>query len=74
MRDIAFTLLMLGLLPLALLRPFVGVLLWSWISFMNPHREVWGFATTMPWAALVFGVTLIGCIIAREPKKFELNA
>ncbi len=73
MRDIAFTLMMLGLLPLALVRPFVGILLWSWISFMNPHREVWGFATMVPWAALVLGVTLIGCVIAREPKKFELN-
>lgn len=73
MRDIAFTLVMLGLLPLAVMRPFVGVLLWSWISFMNPHREVWGFATALPWAAIVLAATVAGCVMAREPKKFELN-
>ena len=73
MRDLAFTLLMMGLLPLAAARPFVGGLLWCWFSFMNPHRELWGFATTIPWAAVIFGVTVLGCVIAREPREWRFN-
>ncbi len=73
MRDLAFAAVMLGLLPLAAARPFVGVLLWCWVSFMNPHREVWGFATQIPWAAIIFGVTVLGCVLAREPRSWRLN-
>lgn len=65
---------MLGLLPLAVARPFVGVLLWSWVSFMSPQREIWSFAAGLPWAAMVIAATAVGCVIAREPKKFEVNA
>jgi probable O-glycosylation ligase (exosortase A-associated) len=73
MRDLAFTALMIGLLGVAAGRPFVGVLLWSWISFMNPHQLLWGFASAQPWAAMVFAVTVFGCFVAREPKRLPIN-
>ena len=70
MRDIAIFLVLLGTLPLAMARPFVGILLWSWMSFMNPHRITWGFATEMPWTMMIALATVMGCIIAQEPKRF----
>jgi putative inorganic carbon (HCO3(-)) transporter len=73
MRDIALAGVLVFLLAMAVARPFVGVLVWSWISFMNPHREAFGFAQTMPWAMLAFVATVFGCILAREPRKFSLN-
>jgi probable O-glycosylation ligase (exosortase A-associated) len=63
-----------GLLPLAFVQPFVGALIWCWISFMNPHREAWGFASTLPYAMICFVVTAMACVLAREPKRLELNA
>jgi probable O-glycosylation ligase (exosortase A-associated) len=74
MRSYVFVAVYLGLLAPALVQPFLGALLWCWISFMNPHREVWGFATTLPYAVLIFGATLVACVLAREPKRIELNA
>jgi len=74
MRDLAFISTMLVLLPLAAMRPFVGVLLWCWIAFMNPHRLVWGAAAELPWAAAVFCVTLLGCVLAGEPRRPVVNA
>ena len=63
------------LLPIVLVRPFVGVILWSWISFMNPHRLVYGgVGAELPWAMLIFVATIIGCVVAREPKRFPVNA
>jgi probable O-glycosylation ligase (exosortase A-associated) len=73
MRDQFFILTMLLLLPMAVLRPFVGVLLWSWISFMNPHQLLWGEASGLPWAAVIFAATLVGCVLGGEPRRFAFN-
>src|SRR5208337_4456504 len=73
MRALAFFVEMLVLLPAITIRPFVGVLVWSWISFMSPHKLLWGPASELPWALITFAALIIGCIIAREPKKFTWN-
>ena len=41
MRDIVLTLVIFGTLPFILWRPHIGVLVWTWIGFMNPHRLTW---------------------------------
>ncbi len=75
LRSIAFTAIMLPLLAVtAFGKPFIGVLLWSWISFMSPHRMVYGFASSIPWAMIIFVATVIGCVIAREPKRLPRDA
>jgi putative inorganic carbon (HCO3(-)) transporter len=73
MRSLAFFVEMLLLLPVAVIRPFVGVLLWSWISFMAPHKLLWGPASTLPWALITFVAICVGCFIAREPKRIAWN-
>jgi probable O-glycosylation ligase (exosortase A-associated) len=68
-RDIFVTAVIFGSLPVILWRPYVGVLVWTWISFMNPHRLTWGFAYDMPFAFIVAIVTLVALLISREPKR-----
>jgi putative inorganic carbon (HCO3(-)) transporter len=65
-RDIVVTLIVFGALPLALMRPYIGVLVWTWISFMNPHRLTWGFAYDMPFALIIAVPTLLGLLITKE--------
>jgi len=72
-RNLVFMAVLFPMLATALAQPFVGVLLWSWISFMNPHREIWGPAANLPWGVMVLGATLIGCVLAREPRRLPLN-
>lgn len=62
MRDILLTLVFAGLLPMALRYTWVGVLLYTWVSVMNPHRLTYGFAQDMPWAAIAAGATLISML------------
>ena len=69
MRDIAVTLVIFGSLPFILRRPYIGILVWTWIGFMNPHRLCWGFAFDMQFAMIVALATLVGLIYSREPKK-----
>jgi putative inorganic carbon (HCO3(-)) transporter len=51
MRDILLLVAFVGLLPFALRRTWIAVLLWTWVSIMNPHKLAWGFAIDLPFAA-----------------------
>lgn len=66
MRDLLMLGIVLGALPFAFRHTWVGVLLWTWISIMNPHRLAFGFAHDAPWAAIVAGVTILSLFITRD--------
>jgi putative inorganic carbon (hco3(-)) transporter len=61
------------LLVMALRYPFAGALVFGWISFMNPHQQVYGFAAGLPWAFMSIPILLFGCLMAREPKRLPIN-
>jgi len=72
-RDIAVTLIIVGSLPFILRRPYIGVLVWAWLSYMNPHRLTWGFAYDMPFAQIVAIVLLVSLVFSKEPKKIPID-
>jgi len=69
MRDILLTAIFIGVLPFVLRRPWIGILLWSWLSYMNPHRLTWGFAFDMPFAQITAMVTIAAFLFSREKKE-----
>lgn len=69
MRDIALALFIFGTLPFILMRPYIGLLVWSWIGYMNPHRLCYGFAVSFPWVQMVAIVTLAGFFFSKESKR-----
>lgn len=73
MRSLALTVILLSYIPVALWHPFFGALLWTWVSIMNPHREVWGFAASLPVAMLVGVATIAGWLLSKEPKRIAFN-
>ena len=73
MRDIAVTLVVLAGLVYTLRRPHVGVLLWSWLGYMNPHRLCFGFAYSMPFAQITAITTMIALLFSRELKKLPAH-
>jgi len=68
MRDLAVVLLVLGSVPMTLVRPYIGILMWFWLSLMNPHRLSWGYAQEFPVAMVVGIATLVGWAISKEAK------
>ena len=68
MRSILVALLVFGSLPVILIKPHFGVLVWSWIGYMNPHRLTWGFAYDFPFAMVVGVATIAAWLFSREPK------
>jgi putative inorganic carbon (hco3(-)) transporter len=73
MRDIALATFLLGSLPFIVWRPSYGVLLWVWVSVMNPHRLAYGFAYDFRFAQLIAIATLLGLIFSRQPKHLPVT-
>lgn len=69
MRSFGLLIFFAGMLPLAFMTPYVGALLYMWLSISNIHRESWGVAATAPLAQIVAIVTVIAWILSKEPKR-----
>ncbi len=69
MRDLVLLLIIAGLLPFILARPTIGVLVWSWLSYMNPHRLTWGFAYSFPFVMVVAILTILAMPFSKQPKR-----
>lgn len=75
MRDIALTLVIIGSIPYILMRPFVGIVMWTWLAYFNPQKMTYGFALQMPYSMLIGGITLVAWLFSgKEPKKLPLNS
>lgn len=73
MRDVLISIVLFGSLPFILRRPWIGALMWVWVSVMSPHRLAWGFAYNLPFAMLIALATLIGMVFSRDPKHLPLT-
>jgi probable O-glycosylation ligase (exosortase A-associated) len=73
MRDILVFLIVFASLPFILRNPAAGVLMWVWISVMNPHTQGWGYAQTFPFAYLIAVATLFSLAVSRNPKTLPMN-
>lgn len=66
MRDFLLISIVLAGCIAALRQPWIGVMLWTWLSIMNPHRYTYGIAFSMPLAAAAAACTLLGLLMTRD--------
>jgi len=74
MRDLFITMLVFGSVPVALMRPFVGLIMWVWLSLMSPYRLTWGFAYDYPFVQLIALVTMAAWVLYREKQPLPMSA
>ena len=74
MRDALIFLIVFGSLPFIFKRPALGVLMFTWLSLMNPHRLAYGAAFDFPFAAIVAGFTAVSLFLSAQPKRFPKSA
>lgn len=74
MRDIALFIIMFGILPFILRHSYIGVLAWSWVSYMNPHRLTWGAAYSFPFAQMIAITLFISLLFNKDKKYFPVNS
>jgi probable O-glycosylation ligase (exosortase A-associated) len=73
MRDVLITLMVLGSLPYIFKKPWFGMVMWIWISVMNPHSQGWGFARTYPFAAIIAVATLGSMLVSKDKKTLPMT-
>lgn len=59
MRDIILVIIVFGAIPFIIIRPYFGVLVWSWLTFMSPVSLTWGFAQDIAFSKIIGVVTII---------------
>ncbi len=60
----------ISMIPLAFLKPQVGIYLWTWIAYMNPHKVSWGIASDLNLSEIVAAVTIIAWLLAAKRQRF----
>jgi probable O-glycosylation ligase (exosortase A-associated) len=73
MRDIALLGFFLFCIPLMIKRPWLGVVMWVWLSVMNPHRLTFGFAHDFQFALATAVVTFIGLVVTKDDRRLPLS-
>lgn len=73
MRDYALLAILLALIPIILMRPWVGILAWFWVGLMAPHGLTWGFMRQFPIATLIGVVTLTALFLAKDRRPIPVT-
>jgi probable O-glycosylation ligase (exosortase A-associated) len=68
MRDLLLLSIVTSAALMALRRPWIGVMLWTWLSLGNPHQAFGWRTATMPLAQIAAVATLIGLLVTREKR------
>lgn len=71
MRSILLAVVFFSILPFVFRKPYLGILMWFWVSLMNPQDYAY---SGLPLALFVAIVTLIAWLFSREPKLPPKNA
>jgi putative inorganic carbon (HCO3(-)) transporter len=66
MRDLILLIIIAVSIPISFFRPYIGILIWTWITFFNPHRFTWGYMYNAPVAAAIAIPTLLGCLFTPQ--------
>jgi probable O-glycosylation ligase (exosortase A-associated) len=69
LRDLFLFGVVFGSIPIIVMRPYIGVLVWSWLAYMNPHRLTWGAAFDFRFSLIVAAALLVAVLLSRERKQ-----
>lgn len=74
MRDLVLASVFGVLMFYALRETWVGALVWTWFSLMNPHRLTYGFAYGLPFAQITAIVTFASLLWSRGRVRVPADA
>jgi len=73
MRSLFLLSTIFAMIPVSWIRPQVGVLVWCWLAFMSPHRQIWGGGDAFRLNLILAIVTLLGFLFSTYAKKIPIN-
>lgn len=72
MRDLVVFLLFVGLLPLCFLRPWFGLMTFTWLAYNRTQDLTWGFARSLPISQTI-AIAMIAGWLTWEPRALMRN-
>lgn len=69
MRDLIVLLFVMSLMPTSFRRPYIGMLVFSWLAYMRPQDLCWGFARSMRLSFFVSIAMLLGWFANEQGKR-----
>ena len=69
MRDLLVMAIVMLSLPLTVRRPFVGLLVFSWLAYMRPQDLCWGFARELRLSLFVALMMMLGWFIHEQGRR-----
>ena len=72
-RDIILIAIVFVSLPLSVMRPFFGLLVFSWLAYMRPVDMTWAVDDLMPTSLLVALATLVGVLLHKKERLLVLE-
>ena len=72
-RDALIFLIVFGSIPFIFKRPALGIIVFAWLSLMNPHRLTYGSAYTFPFALLISVIAVLAMVTSKEKKSFPMT-
>jgi probable O-glycosylation ligase (exosortase A-associated) len=73
MRDLAFFIALIGLMPASLRFPHVGIMLWVWTALLGPQQFFYGFLQSVPLNKLAAAATFVAMFVQREKRRFYID-
>ena len=73
MRDHLLLLIVVGLVPLILMRPWIGILAWFWAGLMTPQWLAWTYMRGFQLAMVVGVVTLAALLITQDRRPLPVT-
>ncbi len=68
LRSLFLTFIFLMVVPMIVIYPHIGVLVWTWFSTFNPHRLAAGYITDFPTLLFLGGLTIVAWFFSKEKK------
>ncbi len=64
MRDLIIVGIVFATLPVIVVRPYFGLLVYGWLAYMRPQDMAWGASRTLPLSQVVAVALAIGLVMA----------
>lgn len=73
MRDLLVLVFFIASVPISLLNPVHGAILYALVSYLNPHRLTWEYAFSLPMAKVIALATIIGLFFYKGDKTLPMT-
>ncbi|QDU67428.1 putative O-glycosylation ligase, exosortase A system-associated [Engelhardtia mirabilis] len=71
LRDLIVSLSIMALMPVSFRRPYIGLVMFSWLAYMRVQDLTWGFAKSFRWSFYIAIIMFVGFALKKKDRFFK---